>query len=92
VFGAAAIGVGVAGLSARDEFVEGGRTDPGLRDDAVRMRDTANALWGVAAGAVVVGALLVVIPPLGGDDEAKTEPAVARLRVGPSGVDAFVSW
>ena len=92
IFGGAAIGLGVSGLSARDEFVEGGRVDAELRDDAIRMRDTANVLWGVAAGAVVVGTLLIAIPPLGGDEAATTEPAVARLRIGPSAVDVLVSW
>jgi hypothetical protein len=87
--GAAAFGVGVTGLGKRDDFVEGGRVDQELHDDALFLRDTANVLWGISAGALVVGTLLVALPSIE-DDEKK--PAAIHVRVGAGSAMLSGAW
>lgn len=87
--GAAALGVGVTGLGKRDDFVDGGRVDQELHDDALFLRDTANVLWGVSAGALVVGTLLVALPSMDGDEK---KPTALRVRVGAGGAMLSGAW
>jgi hypothetical protein len=87
--GAAALGVGVTGLGKRDDFVDGGRVDQELHDDALFFRDTANVLWGVSAGALVVGTLLVALPSMD-DDEKK--PTALRVHLGAGGASLSGAW
>ncbi|NUO54528.1 MAG: hypothetical protein HOV80_37265 [Polyangiaceae bacterium] len=87
--GAAALGVGVTGLGKRDDFVDGGRVDQDLHDDALFLRDTANVLWGVSAGALVVGTLLVALPSMGNDEE---KPTALQVRVGAGSAMLSGAW
>lgn len=94
LFGGAAIGTGVAGLSARDDFVAA-QNEPGstreelqtMRDEAVSLKIATNVLWALSGTAFLSGGVATV---LGLVEEPKRSSAGAapalHLTVLPSGV------
>ncbi len=58
-----ALTLGAMGLSARDDFVEGGLTDERTHDRAVAFRTGANVAWVTAGVFAVTGAVLVLFFP-----------------------------
>jgi hypothetical protein len=77
-----AIGLGVAGLDARNLFVKGGDHDQSLHDRAIAMRTGTNVAW---VGAGVIGAtgivLLIVAPRRHAENTAPVD-----VTLGPSGI------
>ncbi len=65
------VGVGVAAIGARDQFVEGGSVDAGLREEADDLRTASNVTW-VAGAAVGTLGLVLLVTAL-----SQEEPAVA---------------
>ncbi len=88
VLGVAAIGIGVSGMSARDEFEAGGRVDVDLHDRAISMRTAANVMWGFAAAALITGVVLMF--PLDDQTPSSSRPS-AFLRAAPGAGFAGVS-
>jgi len=80
--GAAAIGLGVTALSARDDFVQSGNTDPDSRDQASTLRTVTNVTWIVAGVGTVTGVTLFTVGAVStGGDEVEAE-----LQASPTGV------
>jgi hypothetical protein len=62
----AAIGLGVAAISARDDFVHGsGSTSVTLHDRAVALRTATNVTWALAGAAAITGVALHIAAPRG---------------------------
>jgi hypothetical protein len=86
VFGVAAIGTGVAGLDARDEYVaalgdaraKDERSE--LRDDAVSLKVSTNVLWGFAAATLIGGGVLTGLYLFG------PNTTTTAVRITPGGV------
>jgi hypothetical protein len=77
----AAIGLGVAGLDARNQFVSGGDHDQSLHDRAIAMRTWTNVAW-VGAGVIgATGVLLLILAP-----RRHTEEVAPAVSFGPSGI------
>jgi hypothetical protein len=97
----AATVIGVAFLDSRDAFVEGGRSDPEQRDDAIALRTGANIAGFSALALGVLGSTLLILAPADeapstgtGTATGSSAPAVAEteLRVGPAGASLRVAW
>lgn len=84
LFGGAAIGTGVVGLSARDDFVAA-QNEPGstreelqtMRDEAVSLKIATNVLWAVSGTAFIGGGVATLLGLL-------EEPKATRGSVGPA--------
>lgn len=73
--GGAAIALGALTLGARDDFDASGRRDAELRDRAVTLRTSTNAVW-IAAGALAAtGSVVLVV--------AATRDASPKVAIGP---------
>jgi len=79
VAGAAAIGLGVTALSARDTFVASGNTDADARDEAATLRTVTNVMWVVAGLGTITGVTLFTVGAVSGDGDFEAE-----LRATPS--------
>jgi hypothetical protein len=80
----AAIGLGAATLSARDDFVKGGDHDASLHDRAITLRALTNAAWvGAGVAAVAGGAVLFFAYRTPGPASASVHlsPGSAALRI-----------
>jgi tetratricopeptide (TPR) repeat protein len=73
--GAAAIGVGVAALNARDTFEASGNTDADAHDEAATLRTVTNALWFGGAALAIAGTIMLIIDAT--DDGATVDAAAA---------------
>ena len=88
VFGGAAIGTGITGLSARDEAVL--RIDQGAIDDTTKdlvseaesLKVATNVLWTLSALSAVGGGVVLLLS----FDETAEAPPPAKVTVGPRGL------
>jgi tetratricopeptide (TPR) repeat protein len=88
VFGGAAIGTGITGLSARDEAVL--RIDQGVIDqttedligEAESLKIATNVLWTLSALSAVGGGVVLLLS----FDKAPEAPPAAKVTVGPRGL------
>jgi hypothetical protein len=86
--GATALGLGAAGIAARDDFVDGGRTNADQQDQAETLRTANVVVWVLAGAAGVAGVTLLVLGYSDGDAEVARrhpQPSMA-LELRPSGV------
>ncbi len=81
--GAAAIGLGVTALSARDTFVESGNTDADARDEAATLRTVTNVMWIVAGVGAVTGVTLFTVGAVSGGGDEGVE---AEVQATPTGL------
>lgn len=88
VSGGAAIGLGVAALSARDDFEASGNTDADARDRAATLRTSTNVMWAVAGSFTLTGALLLVFS----EQEVATQAHNVRIDVGAGSVTLSGAW
>jgi hypothetical protein len=86
-FAGAAIGLGVATLSTRSNYVNNHPSDVALHDRAVTLRALTDVAWGVAAATALTGVVLVVAAPRG-----KPGPVTADVRLAPSGASARLAF
>lgn len=84
--GASAIGLGLATVSARDEFELGGRTDADLRDRAVGLRLGTNVAWFSAGAFAVAGTVMLIY------DATQRGGAGASISVGLDRARLEVVW
>ncbi len=92
VFGAAAIGTGAAGLSARDDYAaalaSSDRSElESLRDDAVSLKVSTNVLWGFAGAALAAGGALTIFSLI-----SPTSSESASLSLTPDRVALTISF
>lgn len=91
VFGASAIGTGVAGLSARDDYVTARAADSpnleSLRDDAVSLKIATNVLWGFAGATLAAGGALTLFSLM-----TPTASESASLSVAPDRVALTITF
>jgi len=83
------VGLGGAFLSARSDFVDGGRTDAATRQRAVDLRLATNL---TLAGALVFGGLGLTLLLTAPDDEPQASHSSVRLRLLPTGVAGELRW
>lgn len=81
--GAAAIGLGVTALSARDTFVDSGNTDADARDEASTLRTVTNVMWIVAGVGTITGVTLFTVGAVSGGGDEGVE---AEVQATPNGL------
>lgn len=88
VFGAIAIGTGVAGLAARDDFDASRHLNRDARDSAISLRTATNVMWAFAAASAAAGAVLIFVI----DRPKSDKPAKAAVLAGPGSLDLRVQF
>jgi hypothetical protein len=91
VAGAATATLAVTGsltLVYAADFRDGGRTDAGLRDTAVALRNTTDAFLAVAVAAAVAGTVLFFVDD--GGEAPPDDAASPTIGLSPGGL--LISW